>query len=85
MAEVIRQCDSGHLSLNAGNWECPWCEVARLRSILQRIYDNAGYVEEDVWNDIVKELTGEDPPPPDVWQRYHAMLKRLARMRREGK
>ena len=28
----VRQCDAGHLSLDAANWECPWCEVERLRS-----------------------------------------------------
>ena len=28
----VRQCDAGHLSLDAANWECPWCEVERLRT-----------------------------------------------------
>lgn len=33
----IRQCPAGHLSLGAANWECPWCEVERLRSEFRRI------------------------------------------------
>lgn len=33
----IRQCPAGHLSLNAANWACPWCEVAQLQSALEQI------------------------------------------------
>jgi len=29
---MIRACDKGHTSLDAGNWLCPWCEIERLRA-----------------------------------------------------
>ena len=30
----IRQCPAGHLSLNAANWECPWCVIGRMEDAL---------------------------------------------------
>ena len=46
MAEIIRQCDAGHLSLNAENWECPWCENARLERLQQHMVINELKIEE---------------------------------------
>ena len=46
MAEIIRQCDAGHLSLNAENWECPWCENARLERLQQHMVINEFKIEE---------------------------------------
>ena len=37
-------------------------EVERLRTIIQRLYDDAGYVSEEVWDDIEKALKGEEKP-----------------------
>ena len=35
MSDQIRQCDAGHLSLGAGNWECPWCKLAEANERLR--------------------------------------------------
>jgi hypothetical protein len=35
VSDQIRQCDAGHLSLGAGNWECPWCKLAEANERLR--------------------------------------------------
>ena len=38
---MIRTCDSGHASLDAANWRCPWCEIERLRAEVEALRKDA--------------------------------------------
>jgi hypothetical protein len=68
---MIRTCDSGHSSLDAANWHCPWCEVAALKERLESI----GPISlKDAYIDRLSEALSESKEGHTVLMRKYVAL-----------